>query len=65
VLAIWLSFASDGYADWLLVVVSTFILIAVALPFILSRCRATTPTTARGKRSVYGRQANSTPGNIG
>jgi hypothetical protein len=37
VLATWLSFASDGYADWLLVVVSAFILIAVALPFILSR----------------------------
>lgn len=36
VLSAW-SFASDGYADWLLVVVSTFILIFVALPFVLSR----------------------------
>jgi hypothetical protein len=30
------SFASDGYTDWLLVVVSAFLLIFVALPFVLS-----------------------------
>lgn len=37
VLAVWISLASDGYTDWLLVVVSAFLLIAVAIPFILSR----------------------------
>jgi energy-coupling factor transporter transmembrane protein EcfT len=37
VLSIWVSFASDGYTDWLLVVVSAFLLIFVALPFVLSR----------------------------
>ena len=36
VLSAW-SFGSDGYADWLLAVVSGFILIFVALPFVLSR----------------------------
>lgn len=41
-LALWFvvsawSFASDGYTDWLLVVVSGFILIFVGLPFVLSR----------------------------
>jgi hypothetical protein len=36
VLSVW-SFASDGYTDWLLAVVSGFILIFVALPFVLSR----------------------------
>ena len=36
VLAIWMSFAGDGYTDWLLVVVSAFLLIFVALPFVLS-----------------------------
>jgi hypothetical protein len=30
------AFASDGYTDWLLTVVSGFLLIFVALPFILS-----------------------------
>jgi energy-coupling factor transporter transmembrane protein EcfT len=37
VLAIWVSFASDGYTDWLLMVVSAFLMIFVALPFVLSR----------------------------
>jgi hypothetical protein len=37
VLAIWSSFASDGYTDWLLTVVSGFLLIFVAIPFVLSR----------------------------
>jgi hypothetical protein len=37
VLAVWVSFASDGYTDWLLAVVSAFLLIFVALPFVLSR----------------------------
>ena len=36
ILSAW-TFASDGYTDWLLVVVSAFILIFVALPFVLSR----------------------------
>jgi hypothetical protein len=31
------SFASDGYTDWLLAVVSGFLMIFVALPFVLSR----------------------------
>jgi hypothetical protein len=31
------AFASDGYTDWLLTVVSGFLLIFVALPFVLSR----------------------------
>jgi hypothetical protein len=35
-IAIW-GFAGDGYADWLLVVVSGFVLIACAIPAILSR----------------------------
>jgi len=35
-IVIW-GFAGDGYADWLLVVVSGFALIAVAIPAILSR----------------------------
>jgi hypothetical protein len=33
--AVW-SFAGDGYTDYLLVVVSGFVLVAVALPYILS-----------------------------
>lgn len=37
VLSVWSAFASDGYTDWLLVVVSGFLLIFVALPFVLSR----------------------------
>jgi hypothetical protein len=36
VLSVWL-FAGNGVADYLLVIVSGFIVIAVALPFILSR----------------------------
>ena len=36
VLAIW-GFGTEGYADWLLTVVSGFILIAVAIPLILAR----------------------------
>jgi len=35
VLSVW-SFASDGYTDYLLAVVSGFIVIFVALPFVLS-----------------------------
>ena len=35
--SVWMGFASDGYADWLLVVVSGFLMIFVALPFVLSR----------------------------
>src|SRR5262249_33637707 len=38
VLSVW-SFAVDANADYLLVVVSGFILVAVALPYILSRVR--------------------------
>lgn len=34
--AIWWGFGADGYADWLLAVVSGFILIAVAIPLILA-----------------------------
>jgi hypothetical protein len=37
VISVWAAFASDGYTDWLLVVVSGFILIFVGLPFVLSR----------------------------
>jgi len=37
ILSIWSSFASDGYTDWLLTVVSGFLFIFVALPFVLSR----------------------------
>jgi hypothetical protein len=36
VVAVW-SFASDGYADFLLAVVSGFILMFVAVPFVLSQ----------------------------
>jgi hypothetical protein len=43
-LALWLvvsvwGFAGDGYADWLLFVVTTFIFIVVTLLFVLSRVR--------------------------
>ena len=37
-IAIW-GFASDGYTDWLLVVVSGFILVAASITAILSRVR--------------------------
>jgi hypothetical protein len=36
-LSVWMGFASDGYTDWLLVVVSGFLMIAVAIPFVLSQ----------------------------
>jgi hypothetical protein len=36
VLAVW-SFAGNGYTDYLLVVVSGFLFVAVALPYVLSR----------------------------
>ena len=36
VLAIW-GFGTEGYADWLLTVVSGFIFIAIAIPLILAR----------------------------
>ena len=36
VLSVW-GFASDGYTDYLLVVVSGFVVIAVAIPLVLSR----------------------------
>ena len=37
IVSVWVAFASDGYTDWLLAVVSGFILILMALPFVLSR----------------------------
>jgi hypothetical protein len=37
IVSVWMAFASDGYTDWLLVVVSGFLLIFVGLPFVLSR----------------------------
>ena len=36
IVSVWAAFAGDGYADWLLVVVSGFLMIFVALPFVLS-----------------------------
>jgi hypothetical protein len=35
--SVWGAFASDGYTDWLLLVVSGFLMIVVALTFVLSR----------------------------
>lgn len=37
ILAIWASFDQSGYTGWLLAVVTGFILMAIALPFVLSR----------------------------
>jgi hypothetical protein len=37
IMSIWMAFASDGYTDWLLTVVSGFLMIFVAIPFVLSR----------------------------
>jgi hypothetical protein len=37
VLAVWMAFAGDGYTDWLLFVVSGFLMIFVAIPFVLSQ----------------------------
>lgn len=49
VLSVW-GFATDGYTDYLLAVVSGFILIAVALPYVLWRVwrKAQGPDAARG-----------------
>jgi hypothetical protein len=33
----WEGFAADGYTDWLLVVISGFLLILATIPFVLSR----------------------------
>jgi len=37
IVSVWAAFAGDGYTDWLLVVVSGFLLVAVAIPFVLSQ----------------------------
>jgi len=37
VLSVWSTFASDGYTDWLLVVVSGFLVIFMGIPFVLSQ----------------------------
>jgi energy-coupling factor transporter transmembrane protein EcfT len=37
VLSAWIAFASDGYTNWLLFVVSGFLMIFVAIPFVLSQ----------------------------
>ena len=66
-LALWfvvaavLGFGSDGYADFLLVVVSTFIVIAVAIPCVLGlvwyRHREDEPSAqAQGERHGEGRE---------
>lgn len=53
-LALWLiisvwGFASDGYADWLLAVVSGFICIVVTLLFVLSRVGSHDPGAGKSK----------------
>jgi hypothetical protein len=52
VLSVWL-FAGDGVADYLLVIVSGFIIIAVALPFILSRVSRIDDATAVAEPQSY------------
>jgi hypothetical protein len=51
VLAVWLSFASDGYTDYLLAIVGGFILIFVGLPFVLSRVARDDPDSAASPTS--------------
>jgi hypothetical protein len=53
VLSVW-SFASDGYTDWLLAVVSGFILIFVGLPFVLSCVSRDDDTSAEPRRTFRG-----------
>jgi hypothetical protein len=75
-LALWFvvsawGFATDGYTDYLLAVVSGFILIAVALSYVLWRVwrkpKVPTRNAARRDRrnSNSGCRANSIPGRIG
>ena len=58
-LALWFTlsawaFASDGYTDWLLVVVSAFIAIFVGLPFVLSRVSRDDADDGAPRRSFSG-----------
>jgi hypothetical protein len=59
VLSAW-GFATDGYADYLLAVVSGFIFIAVALPYALSRIwRKSQRRAANGQeRTLFGEWAS-------
>jgi len=52
IVSVW-GFATDGYTDYLLVVVSGFIVIAVGLPYVLSR------VWRRAQRSEPGRRDDS------
>jgi hypothetical protein len=52
-IAIW-SFGTGGYADWLLTVVTLFLLVAVSLPLILSRV-GRSRTAARESLSDWAR----------
>jgi hypothetical protein len=54
VLSIWSSFAGEGYTDWLLAVVSIFLLICVALPFVLSRVSRDDTDDGGPRRSFRG-----------
>lgn len=51
-IAIW-GFARDAYTDWLLVVVSAFALIAVAIPTILSRVGHDRRASAGRKQHLF------------
>jgi uncharacterized ion transporter superfamily protein YfcC len=54
VLAIW-GFGTEGYADWLLTVVSGFLLIAIAIPLILAGvARRNSVARAQGKSEAFG-----------
>ena len=54
VLSVWLGFASDGYTDWLLVVVSGFLMILMAIPFVLSRVSRDNADDGSPRRSLRG-----------
>ncbi len=54
VLSVWASFASDGYTDWLLVVVSGFLIIFMGIPFVLSQVSRDDPSDGSPRQSFRG-----------
>jgi hypothetical protein len=54
VLSVWLGFAGDGHTDWLLVVVSGFFVILMAIPFVLSRVSREDVDGSSPRRSLRG-----------
>jgi hypothetical protein len=56
VLAVW-GFGTEGYADWLLAVVSGFVLIAVAIPLILAGVARRNRDEAAEKSEAFGEWA--------